>query len=124
MPRPAVHIAFEKAECVLPIECIVPQREISADYRSGIVYKQIVASIREIGLIEALVVYPRGPKDYLLLDGHTRLHVLKAAGQTEVRCTLSSDDEAYTYNRRVNHAFPVAQHFMILKALASGVSEG
>ena len=32
-------------------------------------------------------------------------------------------DEAYTYNRRVNHAPPVALHFMILKALTKGVRE-
>jgi RepB plasmid partitioning protein len=33
------------------------------------------------------------------------------------------DDEAYTYNKRVNHAPPVAEHFMILKALSNGVGE-
>jgi hypothetical protein len=105
------------------VDSIVPQREITPDYRRGSVYRQIVASIREVGLIEALVVYPRGPNDYLLLDGHKRLDALNAAGCTEVRCTLSTDDEAYTYNRRVNHAPAVAHHFMILKALANGVSE-
>lgn len=123
MVKRAVHIAFEKAECVLPIASIAPQRTFSAEYRRGTIYKQIAASIAQIGLIEALVVYPRNPGDYLLLDGHVRLDVLKQIGRTEVRCTLSSDDEAYTYNRRVNHAPPVAQHFMIMKALANGVSE-
>jgi hypothetical protein len=123
MVKRDVYIAFKKTECILPIGSIVLQRQITAEYRRGVVYKQIVASVREVGLIEALVVYPRSPTEYLLLDGHVRLDVLKAAGRTEVRCTLSSDDEAYTYNRRVNHAPPVAQHFMILKALANGVSE-
>jgi hypothetical protein len=40
-----------------------------------------------------------------------------------VRCTLSTDDEGYTYNKRVNYASHVAQHFMILRALENGVSE-
>jgi len=33
------------------------------------------------------------------------------------------DDEAYTYNKKVNHAPPVAEYFMMLKALSHGVSE-
>lgn len=40
-----------------------------------------------------------------------------------MRVIFSADDEAYTYNRRVNHAPPIAQHFMILKTLGNGVSE-
>ncbi|MGA2538243.1 MAG: plasmid partitioning protein RepB C-terminal domain-containing protein [Terracidiphilus sp.] len=59
----------------------------------------------------------------MLLDGHSRLDVLKTNGVLEVRCTFSTDDEAYTYNKKVNHSPPVAQHFMILKAIESGVSE-
>jgi hypothetical protein len=48
---------------------------------------------------------------------------LKRTGATEVRVIFATDDEAYTYNKRVNHLPPVAQHFMILKALKNGVSE-
>jgi hypothetical protein len=59
----------------------------------------------------------------LLLDGHVRFDILKEIGATEVRAIFATDDEAYTYNKRVNHIPPVAEHFMILKALSSGVSE-
>jgi hypothetical protein len=41
----------------------------------------------------------------------------------EVRCIFSTDDEAYTYNKKVNHLQAVNQHFMILKALENGVDE-
>lgn len=123
MPKTIVHIAFEKAECLLPIESIVPQRTMSAEYRSSAKYKQIAKSIECVGIIEALVVYPRKPDDYLLLDGHARLEVLREQGAQTVRCTLSTDDEAYTYNKKVNHSPPVTQHFMILRALQNGVSE-
>jgi len=41
----------------------------------------------------------------------------------EVNCILSTDDESYTYNKRVNHIPPVAQHFMLMEALKSGVPE-
>lgn len=40
-----------------------------------------------------------------------------------MRVIFANDDESYTYNKRVNHLPPVAQHFMILKALKNGVSE-
>lgn len=123
MARVPVQISFEKAEILVPIAYIICQRAITADYRKGTKYRQIAKSIAAIGLIEALVVYPLRPEQYLLLDGHSRLDILRQTGAKEVRCTLSTDDEAYTFNSRVNHAPPVAQHFMILKAIQNGVSE-
>jgi len=104
-------------------ESITPQKQISAASRRSSLYKQIAASLQHVGLIEPLVVFPRKAGDYLLLDGHTRLDILRRTGVTEVRVILATDDEAYTYNKRVNHLPPVAQHFMILKALKNGVSE-
>lgn len=82
-----------------------------------------MSSVREIGLIEPLVVYPQEGEGFLLLDGHLRLEALKILRAEEASCILSTDDEGYTYNKRVNHIPPVAQHFMIMEALKSGVSE-
>lgn len=115
--------AFQQVIMSIPVEQIVPQREITNDQGKGLFYKQIVASLGEIGLIEPLVVFPRKPGEYLLLDGHMRLKALKARGDTAVLCILSNDDEAYTYNRRVNSIPPVAQHVMLLKALENGLTE-
>jgi hypothetical protein len=120
---PKVKAAFNQQVIVLPIRSIVAQREILPSYRKSPIYMQISASLEHVGLIEPLVVFPRGPNDYLLLDGHVRLDVLKRGGAAEVCAIFATDDEAYTYNKRVNHAPPVAQHFMILKALKNGVSE-
>ncbi|MGB9152212.1 MAG: plasmid partitioning protein RepB C-terminal domain-containing protein, partial [Alphaproteobacteria bacterium] len=92
-------------------------------HRSGEFYKQLTASLKHVGVIEPLVVYPRGPGDYLLLDGHVRLEILKSIGTKEVKCLLATDDEAYTYNRHVNHIPAVAQHFMLLEALKNGLTE-
>jgi len=44
-------------------------------------------------------------------------------GITTVRCIVAFDDEGYTYNKRVNALSPIAEHFMILKAIANGVTE-
>jgi hypothetical protein len=121
--KETVRIAFEKLECTLPLTKIVPQRPIEPEDRQTTKYKSISSSIKTVGIIEALVVYPKSPDEYLLLDGHSRLDVLKELGVSDVRCTLSTDDEAYTYNKKVNHVSNIAQHFMILKALENGVAE-
>ena len=123
MSSPKVKAAFNQQVIVLPIQSIAAQREILPSYRKSTIYLQISASLEHVGLIEPLVVFPKGPNEYLLLDGHVRLDILKRSGVAEVRAIFATDDEAYTYNKRVNHAPPVAQHFMILKALKNGVSE-
>ncbi len=119
----AIKAAFEKHVVVLPLDIIVPQREARKRYLNGDFYKQLESSLKQVGLIEPLVVYPRGPADCLLLDGHLRLEILKSMGAKEVKCLLSTDDESYTYNRHVNHIPPIAQHFMLLEALKTGLTE-
>jgi hypothetical protein len=118
-----VKAAFEKQIVLLPIDIVVPQKEITKNHRNGEFYRQLTASLKHIGLIEPLVVFPRGPGDYLLLEGHMRLEILKSMGVREVKCLLSTDDEAYTYNRHVNHIPAIAQHFMLLEALNTGLTE-
>lgn len=123
MAMETVKQAFGQIVVFLPIEAVTPQREISTHCRTLPTYKRIACSIGQIGLVEPIAVYPRGPNDYLLLDGHIRLDVLKQNGATEVPAILSTDDEAYTYNKRVNCVPPITEHYMILKALSNGVDE-
>jgi hypothetical protein len=123
MSNNSVKAAFEKQIVVLPLDIIVPQKVVTKGHRNGESYRQLTASLKHIGLIEPLVVYPRGPGDYLLLDGHVRLEILKSMGVKEAKCLLSIDDEAYTYNRHVNYIPAVAQHFMLLEALKTGLTE-
>lgn len=118
-----VKLAFKEREMFLPLASIAPQKSFPAAFRRSLTYRQIAASLEQVGLIGPVVVFPRGPNDYLLLDGHVRIDILKSQGASEVRAIFSTDDEAYTYNKRVNHAPPVAQHLMIRKALECGVSE-
>lgn len=79
MTRKSVHIAFEKAECILPLTSIVTQRTITADYRRRAKYRQIAKSVESVGIIEALVVHPKKADEYLLLDGHSRLDIAQGA---------------------------------------------
>jgi hypothetical protein len=123
MSHRSVKAAFDKQIVLLPIGIIVPQKDVAPSSRQADFYRQLTASLKHVGLIEPLVVFPRGPGDYLLLEGHMRLEILKSLDVTEVKCLLSTDDEAYTYNRHVNHIPAIAQHFMLLGALKNGLTE-
>jgi hypothetical protein len=86
---------------------------------------QIAASIAEVGIIEPPVI-ARDSEDkdrFHLLDGHLRLDILKARGETEVVCLIALDDEAFTYNKRVSRIAIIQEHKMILNAIRKGVSE-
>jgi len=115
--------AFQPKIFTLPLSSIIPQRSVSTEIKKSLAYRQIKSSIQEIGLIEPLVVYPQNDKGFLLLDGHLRLAILKELEIGEARSLLATDDESYTYNKRVNYIPPVAQHQMLLQALRRGVSE-
>jgi ParB-like chromosome segregation protein Spo0J len=57
---------------------------------------------------------------YILLDGHLRLEVLKELGVTSARCLVSTDDEAYTYNKRISKLATIQEHMMVLNAITKG----
>lgn len=87
-------------------------------------YGQIKASIKDVGIIEPLVVASTINKtQYILLDGHIRFEVLKELGYTEIPCLLSSDDENYTYNKKINRLATIQEHFMIRRAIDQGINE-
>lgn len=99
-------------------------KTISVQVKQGRKYAQVLSSIREVGLIEAPVVTPlKKEKGYLLLDGHLRIVALKELGVERVSCLISTDDEAYTYNKYINRLSAIQEHRMIVKAVRSGVSE-
>ena len=85
MSNPKVRAAFDQQVVMLPVQSIVPQREVLPSYRKSQPYLQISASLEHVGLIESLVVFPKGPNEYLLLDGHVRLDILKRSGAAEVQ---------------------------------------
>lgn len=118
-------MAFEGHTQSIPVQDIQPLRPLGENIRASRKYAQIAASIREVGVIEPPVVAKdrSSPGKYLLLDGHIRLEILKEMGQTEASCIISTDDEAFTYNKRVNRLAIIQEHRMILKAIQRGVSE-
>lgn len=119
----SVKAAFQAKVVVLPLSRITPLKQVKNFVRNTVKYKQIAASLGQVGLIEPLVVFPIGRNKYWLLDGTLRFDILQSTGSKEARCLLATDDEAYNYNKRVNYLSAVAEHRMILKAIANGVTE-
>jgi len=120
-----VKAGFHLKAVTLPLGNIVPTKQVTPGIRLSVKYKQIAASVAEVGVIEPLVVYPMNGAagKYVLLDGHLRLDVLKLNGATEARCIVSIEEEGFTYNKKVNHLATIQEHYMILRAIENGVSE-
>jgi ParB-like chromosome segregation protein Spo0J len=118
-------MAFEGEGLHIAIADIQPLKLVSEAIRKTPKYAQIAASIREVGIIEPPIVArdQNEPGKYLLLDGHLRIDVLKEMGETDVTCLISTDDEAFTYNKRVNRLAMIQEHRMIVKAVERGVPE-
>ena len=120
-----VTVGFEPESVTIPIVDILPLRLVEDSARKRRKFRQIAASIREIGIVQPPIVVRRsdGKHKYLLLDGHLRIEILKDLGIAEVACLVSLDDEAVTYNRQVNRLSPLQEHKMILKVIERGVPE-
>lgn len=114
---------FDPWIITLPIDCVVPTRVITDKVRSGRKFKRIRTSLAEVGLVEPLVVAPAQQGKHLLLDGHSRLAILRENGAAQVHCLVATDDEAFTYNKRVSHLATIQEHRMIVRALERGVPE-
>lgn len=123
--REEVKIGFEADTVQLKLDEISPLKIVTPAVRDSEKFKQILASIKEIGIIEPPVVAPRkkGQEKHHLLDGHLRIEALKEIGEKEVVCLVSTDDEAFTYNKHISRISTIQEHRMILRAIKRGVSE-
>jgi hypothetical protein len=120
-----IRLACDLDVLLLPVDRILPMRLLDEGLRKSVKYKCIEASVRELGLIEPLVVFPQpnSAGSFMLLDGHVRLMILKNLGQATVKCLIATDDEGFTYNHKINRLSAIQEHFMILRAIKGGVSE-
>jgi ParB-like chromosome segregation protein Spo0J len=97
----------------VPIVKLVPrsERKTSKKYRL-----RIEASIRAVGLIEPLLVYPLGD-DFEILDGCLRYRILLDMGVETVPCLIAEQRESYTPMRMVSHLSPGQEARMLRKSL-------
>jgi hypothetical protein len=119
-----VPLGFQMEPLSVPLENILPSRRMPSGLDTSRKYKQIRCSIEAVGLIEPLSVTPaiKATGQHMLLDGHIRLIALKNLGHPEAACLVAKDDEAYTYNNRINRLSTIQEHFMLRRAIKRGVS--
>ncbi|MBZ6382727.1 plasmid partitioning protein RepB C-terminal domain-containing protein [Sphingomonas sanguinis] len=124
-PRKPVQIAFERESRIIPVSKIKLLRPVTQAMRTGTKYGQIAASVKEVGIIEPLVVVPDPSvkNAYYLLDGHVRLDILVGEGADRIDCLVATEDEAFTYNKRISRMSIIQEHKMILKAIEKGTPE-
>ena len=122
MNKPMVGFKFERL--TIPISRLLPVRHLSDPDKKITRYRSIVSSIPEVGVIEPLMVFPQSGKDdtYLIMDGHLRYYALRELGIKEVECLISTEDESFTYNARINRLSPIQEHAMITRAVKNGVA--
>ena len=118
-------LGFDFETHQLPIDDLMPCKKVPDGVMSTRKYRQIVSSIREIGLIEPVSVLQPDPEksEYILLHGHLRVLAFRELGRYTVACLLAKDDENYTYNHRINRLSTIQEHYMIRRAIDRGVSK-
>lgn len=116
---------FERGSVSVALEALVPLKPLRPDVKMSAKYRQIVTSIKAVGLVEPPVIVPAADRAgvYYVLDGHLRLEALRDLGVEQVECLVSRDDEAFTYNKRVSRLSAPQEHRMIARAIERGVSE-
>jgi ParB-like chromosome segregation protein Spo0J len=121
----SIPLGFLPNSVTVTIDQLLPSRKAPAGLINSVKFKQILASIDDVGLIEPLSIMAADKKTgkHPLLDGHIRLIALQELGYTEVPCLIATDDEAYTYNSRINRLSTIQEHFMIRRAVERGISK-
>ena len=107
-PQTPVTRAFEQGLRIVPLAQLTPLKFLRPGTKESHRYKQIVMSIKAVGLVEPPAVLPdtNQPGRYFLLDGHLRIEALNELGIMEVECLVATDDDTYSYNKRVNRIPP------------------
>jgi hypothetical protein len=121
----SVRSAFEPTGVVIAIRQLKFVQPLRATVKQGAKYRQILTSVRAVGLVEPPVVIAitKPGTGYLVLDGQLRIEALKDLGVTNVSCLVATDDEAFTYNKRINRLSATHENRMIVRALSIGVSK-
>lgn len=119
-----LHLAFAMNCIDIEIGLLDESLPLPGGVKASVKYRQVLKSIESIGIVEPIIVTSDRdrPGRFRVLDGHMRLEALRDLGVARAMCLLSTDDEGYTYNKRVNRLSVIQSHKMIIKAVEAGVS--
>ena len=122
MSRPP--LGFIPEPITLALDRILPSRKTPEGLNTSRKFKQIMASMEAVGLIEPLSVgkADKATGQHILLDGHMRLLALRQLGYVDAPCLVATDDESYTYNNRINRISSIQELHMLRRAVERGVS--
>lgn len=125
MSYDVIKLSCQPEGLLITVDKLLPTRIVAAHTKKTPKYKCILASVAELGLVEPLMVYPEPSTAgvFMVLDGNMRLEVVKDLKWAHVPCLVSINDESFTYNHKVNRLAAIQEHFMIAKAVKSGVSQ-
>lgn len=124
MTEPApIAASFKPKLVTIRLDQITPLKTLRPTVRESAKYRQIVRSVQAVGLVEHPVVFEAPNGGYLLLDGQLRLEALKDIGVQQVDCLVATEEETFTYNKRVSRLSPTHEHRMIQRALELGVTK-
>lgn len=117
-------LGFIPEPITLTLDRILPSRKTPEGSHTSRKFRQIVASMEAVGLIEPLSVgkADKITGEHILLDGHMRLMALRQLGYVDVPCLIAIDDESYTYNNRINRISSIQEHHMLRRAVERGVT--
>jgi hypothetical protein len=117
--------AFSPEILQVPLDKLLPSRSLPGSVPGSVKFRQIVSSIQSVGLIEPLSVTPMNSisGQYLVLDGHVRIMAMQKLEFSVAPCLLAADDEAYTYNSRINRLSSIQETRMLQEAVAKEVSK-
>ena len=120
----SVRLGFERDCQNIDLDLLHCAVELPENIKNTVKYRQIRASVEAIGLVEPIVIAhsPATPGSFLVLDGRLRLEILREMRVPKAMCLVSTDDEGYTYNKRVNRLSVVQEHRMIVRAAGRGAS--
>lgn len=123
-PQRSVRLGFERDCIEVPLDRLHYQIALPAGVKESVTYRQILSSIRAIGLVEPIVIMLDQNQAglFTVLDGRMRLEALRDLNAQRILCLISTDDEGYTYNKRVNRLSVIQAHRMIVRAAERGVS--
>lgn len=119
----SIPIAFSPQVMHIRLDALFPSRSLPTHVHGSKKYRQILASVKSVGLIEPLSVIAQDQRKgyYTILDGHVRLLVLQELGNGDAPCLVARDDEGYTYNSRINRLSSIQESRMLQEAISKGV---
>ena len=118
-----VAMGFDRQPVKVSLISLRPNKVIAETVWKSTKYRQILASVQAIGLVEPVVAKPHPAEVgiYVIIDGHLRVEALRSCGAKSTNCLIALDDESFTYNRHNIGIAAIQVHKMIVKALDRGV---